>query len=101
MSQLPIRDKLKVIAEAVKHNDQINERSKNIGLTTFFIAAIIGLVAVLVLALLLAFNHYLKTALFLTIVAIFAFYIIYKLITAEDLNSMRLNDKIDNRKNIK
>lgn len=88
MSQLPIRDKLNVIAEAVKDNDQISERPKSIGLSVFFIVAIIGLVAVFALAILLALNHYIKTAGFLTIIAIIAFYIIYKLITAEDLNSM-------------
>lgn len=88
MSQLQLQDKLRKIAEVVKNGDQMNERPKKIGLLLFFICAFVGIVSLFLLALLLAVNRYVKTALFLMLIAMLFFYIIYKLITADDLSSL-------------
>lgn len=88
MAQLQIRDKIKIIADAVKQDNLIKERPKRIGLRLFFILSIVWIIGILILALLLAVNQYVKTAGLLLILTAISFYIVYKLMTAEDLNSL-------------
>lgn len=88
MSQMQIRDKIRKVAEAVKQDDLIKERPKKIGLLVFFTFAIVCLICMLVVAILLAVNNFYKTAFVLAVITIGSFYMIYKLITADDLQSL-------------
>ena len=85
---MQIRDKIRKVAEAVKQDDLIKERPKKIGLLLFFIFAIICLISMFVVAILLAVNNFYKTAFILAVITIGFCYMIYKLITADDLQSL-------------
>lgn len=85
---MQIRDKIRKVAEAVKQDDLIKERPKKIGLLVFFTFAIVCLICMLVVAILLAVNNFYKTAFVLAVITIGSFYMIYKLITADDLQSL-------------
>lgn len=86
MSQMPMREKLKKIAEAAKDGGRINERPKKIGLLIFFIFTAIGIIAIFAFAIVLLIHGYKISALISSLFATFLLYIAYKLITADDIS---------------
>lgn len=85
MSDMQMRNKLRKITEAVKNGEHIPERSKTIGLRIFFIFAAIGLLGLVALVVALIIHGQWISALITFIIVSLLVYVVYKLVTAKDL----------------
>lgn len=85
MSNKQMRDKIRNITKAVENHEEIPERTKNIGLSIFFLFAGLGIFMIFSLSMIALFYKKYIISLITALIASGLGYLLYKIYTAQPL----------------
>ncbi|MBE1552941.1 hypothetical protein [Sporosarcina limicola] len=88
MADLGLREKMKIIAQAAKHGENIPEGSKGAGLIAFLILFGCAIIVLFALAIGLMINGHRISAAVFFIIAVLLTYSIFKMMKADDIQHL-------------
>jgi hypothetical protein len=88
MADMQLREKIKKIAAAAKHGNNIPERSKNVGLIIFLVLFGSGIIVLFALTIGLMMNGHFIIAVVLFLIAALLTYSIIKMVSADNIQPL-------------